>query len=292
LRERLFTFPSLLLATGLGSILLLLFGIPSLAQADTVNLKDQPKPLYGKILSVSDELIILEAENGSRIPVARKSVSSIEFTGAPQVTAPVPDKAVASFNSNQAIPAPPKLPQSNESKGINALMYSPIVPLLSFPNEKGEINEKLFITLSKFKGHKSQKQYAGLYNFTNKGTFWVRLPQVQQKSADLQFTLFGKQGILDKQTQLPENYAVQARFLTDGGELIEESPVASFSGNQAEMVEWLYLLEGMSGISGKSEVSWRVPEKTKTIEFRVISSGDNNRHLVGYLGQLTLVSPE
>ncbi|MBY0405378.1 MAG: hypothetical protein K2X66_15870 [Cyanobacteria bacterium] len=176
----------------------------------------------------------------------------------------------------------------NAQQPMTQLMFSPLLPIVSFPSAKGEVNETQFVTLSKFKGSQSKITYAGLYNFINKGTFWIRLPQPQLSKAELQFMLYGKQTIQENKILPPETFSVQALFLDENGVILEQSSVATFQENQPELIEWFQLLEGMSGLSGKMQVTWHVPHKTKNIEFRVIAAAGEGRHLVGYLSQLSL----
>lgn len=254
------------------SATLFLSGFSSTALADVVHLNTQRDPMYGTVVEVSADKVILQTLTGNRLPFSRTSVRSIEFehptqaeTSVPSTTLPQP--ALASMNTLR-----PNTPNQT----------------ISLTNDKGLVNEQQFITLSRFKGQTSQQTYAGLYNFANKGTLWIKLPKSPEKAGDLQFVLYGKP---DNQSS-PEKYTVRAQFLDENGTALEESPLASFDGESTEIIEWFQLLDGISGVTGKREVSWRVPEQTRTIEFRIITPDSENRHLVGYLGNLTLVIPE
>lgn len=247
---------SILRKITLYSLLGLLVG--PMGWADSVRLKDQANPINGHVVSVSETQVVLKTKDGNQLPLNRASVQDIQFDTGLQKLA-----SAGSFFHR-------------EPSGVY------------FPEEDGSIDDKLFVTLSKFKGKSSQRTYAGLYHFSDKGTFWIRLPKPQNKSSDLQFALYGKQN----GQQEVERYSLKARFLDEYGNTLEDSPSVTFDKKRAEVVEWFQLLDGISGLAGKKDVSWRVPEGTKTIEFKVLSSEAEISHLVGYLGNLSLVSPE
>lgn len=267
--------------------------LPLTAQADVVHLLDPSggKPLSGTVVSVTAEQVVIKTIEGKTLPLARSSVRSIEF--APVQPAPVPTATPVTTAAQPSRPQASRPPmqearmESLESTAPARLSSGGI--LLKLTNDKGEVNDKNFVTLARFKGERSQQTYAGLYNFANKGTFWVRLESPQPQVGELQFFLHGKP--LEKNGVEP--FSIKARFLDATGQLIGESPLAVFDGgNNQEVLEWFQLLGGVSGVHGKQHVSWRVPSRTQTIEFRVVSSRDENRHLVGYLGNLTLATPE
>jgi hypothetical protein len=277
--------------SGLAGLLLsLLVGLTGTALADTIHFSDHTPPLRCVVTAVTPEFVKVQTPDGQAHALSRRRVVRIEMDPvhakdptppAGPVLKPLPMRPMgeASLENDS----------SGKSTAVNALMYSPLLPGLSFTNEKGEVNDKHFVTLSRFKGQSTRQVYAGLYNFQNKGTFWIRLPQTQSRPADLQFVLYGKQNVSQAQAQPPEPYDLQARFLDEQGNAIASSPMASFQEGQITEVEWFHLLEGMSGLCGKKEVTWRVPEGTKTIEFRVMSAEDAPRRLVGYLGNVTLI---
>lgn len=188
---------------------------------------------------------------------------------------------------------------SNNSKNnaaMNHLMYSPVIPPPPSALQSGlaTLQDDAFVSLSRFKGHVSQGQYMGLYNFLNKGTLWIRLPQPQPETALLRFTLYGKQHRSpEKSTELtltpgPESFGVEVRFLDDQGNALGDTPLVQYQQQQGLLVEWFHLLENMSGLCDPMEVSLSVPAGTKIIEFRVVTAPDAPRHLVGYLGQVQL----
>ncbi len=147
------------------------------------------------------------------------------------------------------------------------------------------------MTLSRFKGNRTNKVYAGLYNFNDKGTFWIRLPQSTEVPADISFDVFGRRN----QGSFGESYDVQARFLDEWGNLVEDSTRESYEnpsgmeGNRVE--EWFYMLENISGLGNSKKVTWTAPPRTKTIEIRVITKRPKagpTHHLVGYLGNVVV----
>jgi hypothetical protein len=184
-------------------------------------------------------------------------------------------------------------PQLEEvSQGTQLIMLAPSIPT-KLP-QFSTLTEEMFVSLSKFKGKVTQNQYAGLYNFPQRGTFWIRFPSPATEATPLQFTLFGKQHKANpKSTEVtltpgPEAYVLEVRFLSDQGETIGKPEQVTYKPQAGQLVEWFHLLENMSGLCDPMVLAVTLPQKTKLVEFRVINGEEGARHLVGYLGQIQL----
>lgn len=277
--------------------LLLLSAVES--PADTVVLKptgsEPERQLQGSVLSVTDREVILKTPEGIRLPLSRSSVSWIYlgdgtegFTraGEPDTSASNPPVPATAMQPVVPITTPISAPNTpvRPAPSLEKLYHNLDHHSLHFPGENGGIDEKRFITLSRFTGHRSGSLYAGLYNFTDKGTFWIHLPDLLTRPGTLRFTLYGKKN----EAQPTERFSAKARFIDATGRVIGESPLAFFSDTDSPPVEWFRHLEGISGLGGAALVEWQVPAQTRSIEIRATSESNPDRHLVGYLGNLSL----
>ncbi len=258
--------------------------------SDTVYLQTQSRGISGTVVSVTEREVILKTEDGLLLPLNRGSVERIIF-GAERVDPggrqsiiepmpPLPDAPPTPAASTEEIPV------SNTMRQVYPLPGNVQEVDLEFPNTLGSFSEDTFVALSRFKGLNSNRMYAGLYHFEDRGTFWIRLPYVQAATGELRFTLYGK-----KNTNQPvEKYEVKANFLNEQGHVLSQSKVAVFDASHVPVVEWFQHLQDISGLAGKVEVAWSVPPGTKTVELQAISLDDPSRHLLGYLGDLVLTA--
>lgn len=219
---------------------------------------------------------------------------SLENYGQDQPVSPLPQASPSPIiqletesSESQFEPQLEKLSQGNQF-----MMLAPTVPT-KLP-QFSTLSEEMFVSLSRFKGKLSQNQYAGLYNFPQRGTFWIRFPSPVTEATPLQFTLFGKQHKANpKSTEVtltpgPEAYVLEVRFLSDQGETIGKPEHVTYKPQAGQLVEWFHLLDNMSGLCDPMLLAVTLPQQTKVVEFRVINGEEGARHLVGYLGQIQL----
>ncbi len=299
------------------------------SMADVVYLKsatgnpETEKTMEGFVVKVSDDEVIIKTTDGISMPLSRKSVSRIEFkplrieptngikTGATTSSSsgfskpelePLTSEPTVSGNTTTTDPhyaygeATSKPSTTTSTDYTTQPAQRPLLQhLYRFPESDNRYDERVFVTLSRFKGSRTNKVYAGLYNFNDKGTFWIRLPNSAESTTEVVFDVFGRRN----QGSFGESFDVQARFLDEWGNLVADSSRESYTnpsgmeGNRVE--EWFYLLENISGLGGSKKVTWNVPPRTKTIEIRVLSSENNTagnpgvtHHLVGYLGNVVV----
>jgi len=295
-----------------------LLGATNPAFSDVVILKPQrdgnPRTLQGEVLSVDQREVLLRIEDGTpdglNVPLSRDSVLEIIFSRHRIEMTPEAERQVLSrpiFSSPGMLdsdmygaPVPPA------PTGPAHTAPSPVTEprtVLSLATPQGVVDDQTFILLSRFRGLVSQATYAGLYNFDNKGTFWVRLPVPVAGGGELRFTLFGKQNAGNGGDSISnfgggnqERYAVKARFIDENGRLIEESPLIMYEGHDHTnggdpFSEWFEHLDGIAGLSGRHSAALDIPPGAKTIEFRAASGSNAERHLVGYIGDVHVVMP-
>ncbi len=247
----------------------LVSGLLIKAWADTVYFNDGGKPIRGTIESLSAQQVNLRLKDGTLLPLNREAVRHIEFGDTPSNSEP-------ELDSNPSQTPPVLTPLHPRPTG------------LVFPNAQNrlEYDENSFIVLSTFKGAHSHTLYAGLYKFSGKDTLWVRLPRVNANARTLRFSLYGKFS-KNKET---ETFTLKARYLDQYGNVLQESPMTSFSdirlSDSSDDTDWFEYLEGITGLVGEQQVEWTVPPQTKTIAFQVTDSSWSGRHLVGYLSNL------
>lgn len=214
-----------------------------------------------------------------------------------QPITPVPPPLPIIQLEAEAATAEPVLEETT-SQGNQFMMLAPNLPT-QLP-QFSSLSEEMFVSLSRFKGKITQNQYAGLYNFPQRGTFWIRFPSPATEATPLQFTLFGKQHKANaKSTEVtlipgPEAFILEVRFLTDQGEPIGKPEQVSYKPQAGQLVEWFHLLENMSGLCDPMILAVTLPQNTKVVEFRVINGNgsEGSRHLVGYLGQIQVGQAE
>lgn len=270
------------------------------AHADTVYLSQNrlssaiTRRVDGQIVKMNNDQIFLRTADGKITALNRSLVRSISFsnkTATPEPPAPAAQDLPSILEPGfQPVHLSP-MPTPSNANPFPELEQRVVVGArnLAFPDITGQsYDERHFIPLSTFVGGQSKRVYAGMYYFQEKGTFWVRLPEIANQPKQLKFTLFGK---LNK-NQPTENFRVQARFIDAYGQAIGESAEQAFElVSRPRPIEWFDQLDGTSGIGGQVEVFWLIPEDTKTIEFRVVSADTPNRHLVGYLGDIVVIEP-
>jgi hypothetical protein len=150
--------------------------------------------------------------------------------------------------------------------------------------------------LARFKGQTTQQVVAGLYQFRapfqQRGTFWVRLGTPIKQAAPLTFSLFGKQDAgLDVPPFRVLGYCSNADGTPLGRPLTAHYHPPVGGDVSASPMEWLQLLDGMTGLASPQWVRWQVPAGTANIEIRIQPSGWQeapDTRLVGYLGGLRL----
>lgn len=265
--------------------------LQTVAEADVVVLREDGRKLYGRVVSVSNTEVVLEEPDGTRLPLSRRAVFQIVFTendqgGRPEGSpgssppTPVPPSPDEEVVDNELSPAPAAT--GEEATGRTVFL---------FPEADGSFNDNVFAILSKFRGNDTGGLYAGLYNFEDKGTFWIQLPRIQHIGSELHFSLYGKWS-----TGEPvEKFSLKARYLDSVGRQIGESPLVFFDYGQSppRLVEWFDRLEDVAGLGGARSIIWQIPARTRTVEFRAFSAQPDERehHLVGYLGNMRLVLP-
>ena len=267
-----------------------------IAYADVVVLKQQngnpSRTLQGDIIYVNRREVLLKISDGTEVPLIRDSVLEILFSRDRIEISPQTEQRLLSRPAlldpdmySAPVPAPP-VTTANGNYLQGSGNYKTLVSLIT---ERGKVDDETFVLLSRFRGVSSQSTYAGLYNFDNKGTFWVRLPQSIPFQAQFKFALFGKQN-----NDPSESFAVKARYLNDSGHLLEESPMILYNGGSAgePFAEWFEHLDGISGLNGRHDITLDVPAGTRTIEMRAASTTNPERHLVGYIGYAQILAPQ
>ncbi|MGE0200539.1 MAG: hypothetical protein AB7P76_06190 [Candidatus Melainabacteria bacterium] len=275
------------------------------ARADSVRLSTDLSVLTGKILSVTADKVILQTPAGYKIPISRVDVMEIHFDGIdtdpgtlkPITTSPASGPVSAPVSDDPSQPLPPRLAPQAPPSTWTAVRF-PAGDNAETPDDSpGSV-----VVLSRFRGQAGKTTYAGLYNFEDKGTLWVRVPQVVAADSHLTFYLFGRNTPGEK----PEDFTIQARYLNDGGTELGRSawfyyqppsmPPVKTPGDDERPAEWFDQLPGKAGVTAGLPVSWTVPPMTRTIELRVQGAvpevpAPRRDHLVGYLSGLVLEAP-
>jgi sRNA-binding regulator protein Hfq len=212
---------SLVLLTGMG-----LVATTARGWADTLMLRDgvtiagqkvSGASLQGDVVGIDDQYVILRNSQGQAQRVPKAQIDTIRFGSRI-------DPLASPTNSGWTPPI------SHESPSILSPTDTTTEPdnsfaLWRFPDNNGKFNKDIFGVLATFKGESTGNLYAGLYNFDDKGTFWVRLPkQNAPKASQMRFTLYGKH----YPQQRLEPFTVKAQFFNSGGTRIGESAQVRF----------------------------------------------------------------
>ena len=285
-----------LVKTLASTISCLMLSSTGLAWSDSILLRDgatiagqilSGATLHGDVVGVDNQMVVVRNSQGQVQRVAKSQIDHIRFNSRIDPTdVPMMLGAADGGDVNPWRPAT----DSDWASTSTLDSYSAYNRTLwQFPdNNGGAFNKDIFGVLATFKGASTGKLYAGLYNFDEKGTFWIRLPKNNSTPANqLRFTLHGKH---HPRLQF-EPFTVKAQFFNQSGSQIGESTqvqVGSNYGSTGQPAEWFHLLQGVSGVTSPQPVQWKLPKGTQSVEFQVLSTKDNRRHLVGYLGNLSV----
>lgn len=255
--------------------------------ADSIEVAGYGRVANGRVLDVSDEQLVFQIPGRKAQTYARNQVTKIVYE---PIRIDMTEPLEPRLNKHEANkPSSKKKTTSKNGLKVADLFKTHGEVRFAFPSQNSSYDPAVFRFSTMVTGETSQSIYAGLFNYPNRDTFRMELPQPQQGRGQLKFNLYG----VFKTQSYPESYLSRVVFLDPHGRIVATSPVLHYGGDgeknsvQPQFFEWLRDQNGQLGLSEKRPVDLIVPAGTKTIAFQTSTPQSSSVHLVGFISNIT-----